>query len=426
MLANTRRLLTLGLSAVLVSTAARAAEIELIVTGGIGINDNILRTEGNESDETVALAGAAFTLSQNSSRIIADVSANAEYRSYLDNSVSNETLATFNGNAEFKIVPRVLSWLVSDNYGRALQDVFSTDNPENRENVNRFSTGPTLQFRINDVFSIGAQAEYANLSFEETEADVDQLSGSVSLTRALSANRSVGFSLTTATVEFDVAADSEFDRDSAFFFLNSRTGKSTLDLNLGFNQVDDVRGDRDGFFARLSLGRQLTQRTSISVQYRNEIGNSSDLFQLLQSGSRDLNDSRDLTGVDNPLDLESLSISLNYVAGRTTLYVDGALAKEDFGSGEVLNRDRYSLGFGASRELGSGWSLSGSANYQNSDFASAGRENEDTRIRLGLGKKLSRKLDANASFEHLERDTNIIGGKSEENVLRVTLSYRAF
>ena len=160
-----------------------AAELEAEVRAGVGVSDNIARTSTMEIDETIATVGFDFAATEQTRRLDLDIRSNVDYLDYVDDTFDAEWVGGLNGLAIFSLIDERLTWEIRDNFGQQLLDPLEVARPGNRENVNFFTTGPTLTSSAGGRNPIVLDARYSRVSYEERPFDNDRLSGRLSVGR---------------------------------------------------------------------------------------------------------------------------------------------------------------------------------------------------------------------------------------------------
>lgn len=413
-----------GFAAPVVAESTLEYQLE---AGGAHTN-NINRGPTDGADENVGILGGALDWTYDSNRVEGAVDATLEHRIYTEDSNDDETLLSLNGAFEFELIERLLSWQVEDTFGQVLQDVFAPDNPQNREDVNVFTTGPIATMALNSNNQLQFVGTYRDVNYEESPQNNDSLSGTLAYQRLISASRTLALNLSSQAVDYDRAIDPDFDRHAATVSFSSETSRSSLELELGTNRVSfgSNRDEVDGSLFRLAFSRDISARLNLSVSADKELSDSGQLFnQFLNARQSNLfgENTANVEAEADALEQRSGSIRLSADQRAGSLYVSASYLDVDFQSSDDQDRDGMTLSIGGNRQLGSGWDLGLSANLNKTDFVD-GREDDNLRVTLTLSKQLTRTLSLNAQIAHTERDSSNAGFSFDEDAGRVTLIWQ--
>ena len=152
------------------SSPLAAAEFDAEFRAGYITTDNILLAPTDEIDENIWTGGLTLDLAEESSRITTDIHVVADYLDY-DQSFESEWIGGINALIDFTLIDEHLNWVIRENFGQRLVNVFETPNPGNRENVNYFTTGPDLRFPIGGQNFIGLEGRYSTVRYRYGLAD---------------------------------------------------------------------------------------------------------------------------------------------------------------------------------------------------------------------------------------------------------------
>ncbi len=123
-------------------------------------------------------------------------------------------------------MPDLLSWSFTDQFGQARRNEFLPDAPDNRQNINNFSTGPTLFMPFGRRVQVNASATYSIRDFEDAARfDSKSIDFQLGLLAFADANRVIwASSAVSRSIEYDNVINSEFDINSYFLTYNARVG----------------------------------------------------------------------------------------------------------------------------------------------------------------------------------------------------------
>ncbi|MEO0366472.1 MAG: hypothetical protein AAF265_13410, partial [Pseudomonadota bacterium] len=335
------------LPALLMHSAWADVDLDYEFIAGVAHTNNIDLNPDDGLDETAGIYGLVLDLEADTRAITADVGINVERRVYTKDTNEDETIGSVVAQFDAALVDRILSWQASNSFGQALIDVFAPDNPENRQDVNVFSTGPVLTLPLNSSNQLQIAAEYRDLNFEDSPQNNDAIMTQLSYSRALNANRTLALNLSNNNVDFDRPEDPDFDLDVASVSLTSSTSRSTLSLEVGANSVDfgNNRDDLTGALIRAAFSRDLSSRLALSFSYDQELSDSGQLFAQFAGNNafgNNINPAVEQTGAADAL--EQRSAVVNLTTTRRTGNVSIGVRYFDFDFDQTNNQDRDGLG----------------------------------------------------------------------------------
>ncbi|MEM6818406.1 MAG: outer membrane beta-barrel protein [Pseudomonadota bacterium] len=415
-----------------VPASAEATVDYAIETGGAHTN-NINRDIEDGLDETAAIVGLDFDLTADTRRIDSTITLDIEQRIYTKDTNDDETLGSFTGSIDFSLVENYLDWRVEDTFGQVLNNVFAPDNPQNREDVNVFTTGPVLSLGLGANNQVSLSALYRDVSFEDSPQNNDGVTGRLSLIRNISRNRNLSINVTNGTVNFDREIDTDFDRRSATVAFSSQTSRSSLNVEIGRNEIifDTDREDRDGTEINVAFQRTLNSRVQFAATYVQQLSDSAQLFQQFLAdrnignfaGDGVGNPATDQNALADPLEQRSGGVTLTLDQRNGSIFASARLFDFDFDESDLQDRDGYQITLGANRNLPGGWRVGLSGSLNQNQFSS-GRDDDNLQVRLNVSKQLTRTLSISSSVAHIERDSNAGGQSFDEDVVRLTLVWQ--
>lgn len=402
-----------------------AAETSVSVRAGGIHSDNVRRTSTAEESETVALVGLDLTWREEEGRLTGDVNASLNFHSYLDDTFDDENYSTAFAQLEFRLVPDRVSWILEDHFGRIIADPYRADTPQNRENINTFSTGPNIEFQFGPRTAIILQGRFVSNAFETSDVDNTVKNGTIAFVRQISPTRAVSFNVTGARVEFDSALiENDFDRQSAYLGIESRTARGNLSLKLGVNEIHDRGDTREGLLSEISWTRELSGMSSFTARFNQRYSEAGELFSLYQGSGRDFNASQDISAIGEPLENQRFELTYNYRKEGNETYVSAIWNDDDFEYTNSYDRQRKGIGAGLSRAIREDWRAGIDVRFEQHDFEDTGSSFDEVVARLLITRSLSPKLEINAGYERFRREGDVVITGYTENRYSVFFTYR--
>ena len=328
----------------LTALQSQAADLAYRLDLGAGYTDNIALTSTGKRDETIATAGLQVSLSQLSRRIDANLVGDLAYYDYLRNTYSSEVVGSFTGGARLAIVPERFVWIFQDNFGQGVRDIFAAVSPNNRENINYFTTGPEFTSRLGGELWARLSAQYSKVSYEVSPFDSDRYSGSLGVFRDLSSASTVSANVRASRVEYDSnLGGANFNQDEAFLQYFTHGGRTTATLDLGYTELKQADTKSKGLLTRLNVTRQISAATKLSLNLGREFSNQGSAFQF-QQGLGGVNlQTQSVTQTTDPFTSKYADVGLDFQRGRTGLGASIGYFDESYSRQTLFDRSRINL-----------------------------------------------------------------------------------
>jgi hypothetical protein len=328
--------------------------VDWSATLGVDYSDNILRTVDNEESTTTAYAGFRINTRMARPRYEASLTSDMSYHEYLDSDLKGEVVGGLDGLLNIGIIPERFLWVTEDHFGQVAADTRAADTPVNRQNINVFSTGPRISLPIGGRTDVQLDGTYSDVYYEDAEdADSTRTRGALSLIRSLTDATSLSLSASTERVELDVDAPAidSYDVEEYFVGYNVTGARTTLNVNLGYNRLDDGIGTYGGTLIRLDLTRKVATRSSIAFQLGREYSDSADVFTRVQSVGGVLPTTPDGSALADPFRSDYAYVSWQTDARRMDFRVFARLREERHERLPLLDRDFSGLDAEVSRRI---------------------------------------------------------------------------
>jgi len=403
----------------LAGSAAYGWEIQAETSAGIGMSDNITRSEDVPIEETMGLAGLNLALTEETPRLTADVRAQFDYLYYADGTFDNELVGGLAATLNFTIVDERLIWLVQETFGQQLVDPLSPSSPGNRENVSYFTTGPTLSLLPGSRNNIQVDLLYSSVNYEVRPADNERLSAALELGRQT--GRDTRLSLVANTTQVDYKSDlaTDFDRHEAFIRYEINGSRNTFAFDLGVTEVDvaDVTGD--GTLVRLNWIRRISVDKTFVLTGGSNYSDQGDIFRFNQSGESDLRNTGDVIPGSAPFTNNFASISYVIDRERTSLNIDLSFSQEDYAGEQQFDRDTYGVNFSFSRDLSERLFAGLNFQYREREFTDLGTADDDLFTSAELGYRFGPSSSVSLQYAYFERSGDTAFVQVQENRLFV-------
>ena len=412
-----------GFMALVVGGQARA-DLAGSVEAGAGYSDNIGRVEDNEVEETIGTVGLDLDWSERTRRIRGDAAVDLSYFEYLDNTYDSEVVGTANGSLALGIVPEVLNWVVADSFGQAQGDPFAPLSPENREDLNYFSTGPDLTLRLGSTGFGRLFGRWSSTTYETSPFDAERTTGGLSLGRRASPRSEFTLNAVTETVEFDEDLNTDFDRDSAFIGWELDASRTSINAQLGYTWLEqETDTDKEGSaLVNVSIIREISASSVLQLTLGQQLGDAGDsLRSQLDTGA--VGGGGQITATSDPFQNRVASLDWRYSRGRGGFSLGASWNEEEYETLNQFDRTRYVYSAAVYRQLASAVDLEIAASLEQEDFDTVNISNDELRVGATLNWRAWRTLGVRLLVERYDRDTSDGIGEYQENRAFLTLAY---
>lgn len=384
-----------------------ALAVEYTVRAGGSYNDNIQRAPDNEEDSSVGIVGLTLANPYESRRLTANIDIDLDHRFYSVEGVDDETVGFATADALLTLIPGFIDWFAEYEFGTVQTDPFGVNRPGNRGNINAWSTGPNFHMELGTVTALELQGRYMETGYEAIDLDNSTLQGNLAVQRSISTNRTVSLNLTADRTEYESAVqETKFDRQSAAIGFDSVAARGTLGLRIGYNEVHDAGRVLDGTMLNVSFTRELTPRSTFSLDYDQRISDAGDLFRRFGEQQRGVEDVIDFTDVSNPVENRRIGAELRLNGRVTNYHINVAVDDMDFDTAESRDRRREQLQMGVSRSFGPAWDVDLVAQLSRNEFDVSEREDDDIGVTASLTRRLTEKLGLRVGYEYASRNSD--------------------
>lgn len=402
-----RGFVAFGLAVTLLAGQARSAELEYGVAVGVGTSDNIRRAPIGEENETILTTGVELGVLREEGRFLADVDVDLTYFEYQDESYDGEVTGSASADLRFLFVPGRFEWIMTENFGQSQLDPFSAITPDNRENVNYFTTGPEFVMRLGTAGSLTLFGRYSATSFEDTNFDDERLLGGLALGRDLTQRSRLSLNATAERVEFDDAtAGSDYDRQSAFLRYDITGARTTIGAEVGYTEIHDGGTTNNSPLFELNVSRELSERAELTFSGGLR---SSDAASALRAGT--------LTGgggisrpdqVSTTDTFETRHATLGWhFAGRRTQFELSIGHEEDrYDSTALFDREWQFFQASASREITPRFHARIAGSLYSSNFSTTNQDDDETQYGIYLSWNIVGRLYVHLDAERFSRDSS--------------------
>ena len=409
---------------------AHAARVDYVLDAGVEYDDNVRLSAVDPIDQRILRAGLGFTASEDTSTIQTRVDGRIEYRDFEDDVYSDSVEGTLAGRLNWIMLPERLNFTVENSLGLEAIDRFDTDSPDNRQQVNVFSAGPTLHFGSAQTLRGQAQLRYIDTQAEVTdEFDSQRLALALRAIKELDASSNLSGNVQKQRVDYDNDLLSrDHDRLDAYLRYERNYAKFDLAVDAGYSQLDFKTGaDRSNPLLRADLGWRPTDRSRFVVSAASEFSDAaSDNLGQIGSDAQipDSIETGDTTVTSSVYEINRLSLAYTFTGTRMSFSVEGRT--EDLDYLDALQPDEEIRGGGVSFDylLQPTLRLGTYADIDRTRYTQAAITDETRRIGVRLVKQWSRHWDTALSYSRYERKSPVFSSNIDQNLVYLSVSYR--
>ncbi len=406
------------------------------LSGTVGWSDNVRGEYVDQVSDTIVGVGLQTRISQERRKFNFGLTADLQYLEYLDDTFDNEVtgLASFEGS--LVLVPEILTFEVNDNFGQTQSAAFAPQTPETRQNVNVFAAGPDIRLEMGDALVLLGSGRYMNERYEVTPADNSRTLAQLGLYHEFSADSALGILGQVSDVDYDDDTSGAYDFKRTEYLARYRLAarRTAIILEGGQSRFSADDGtDRDEVLYRVSLARQLTSRTSLTLAAGRELTDSGSLFVSTVDamepqdgiGGSTIDDlglgSTQLMGTGIVASVDSLIVQYargawRFSTPRTRAYVSADYRKERYIQGVSSDRDVNTLATGIERNLSPALRVGlDVAYYTRESLEEDDVVLRDLSIRLSTFWRVSRRVELSVAAERANRSDSSTGGGFDDN-----------
>lgn len=432
------------------TTQADATQARAVVGIGHGRSDNLGRDgTGERVSSSFNALRLNFLLNRDRPRLLLNFAGDVDFRRYQDvppDSDANDIRGSIDGLAVARLISDTLTWDFRESFGQIRRNVFDVDRPGNREHVTVFSTGPRLNLPLGARSFLTASVQGSQRAYEDSvEYDSDSTVASLGLYRNLSPVSRLGLQLTSNEIDYNAAAQVDFEVDSAYLSYSKELATGGVQISVGGSEITLPGRTQSTQLLRFSWNRDIGGRSNLSVFGGREYTDAGGLFRsgggvsgLNGFGSlggygggglfdvRRLQDSRlsDVLLTSNPLERSNLTVGWRVTGQRTTFFVSAGAWQDRFEVDSSLDNDGTHADLELTREFSPRWSGRIAVRAYRRDFELTSRQQDDVTSYLSTTFELGARAGITAEYRRYSRDSNTVGSTGfDENLYSVFFNY---
>jgi hypothetical protein len=380
-------------------------------------SDNIRRADTGKQSDTMASLGAALNYSYTGSRITGTAVGDLGYVEYLDNTYDSRIAGNFDGRLLWGTSADLLQWEVQDVFGQTKTSALAAATPDNLQNVNVLSTGPTINLNFGET-RVSLDGRYADQSYESGNLDSNRLTGVVAVVRGLSDRSSVSLNAQVDSVKYD-ASIADYDTRQYFVRYQGELGRTRISSDLGYTETEiDGQDPSGGSLIRVNIDRRISASSSLFLSGTTQFTSSADSLHLDRTTVSRTDSEVPLLASD-PFRQREARAGWRMNRSRTSLTVSGSYSEERYEVSTPLNRDLTGVEVQLGRHIAPTLWLRTEASYQKEKFINLGSDSTDLVLSVELNKGLGRRVSGSIRYEYNNRSGN--GGVADYRENRISL-----
>ncbi len=451
------RILAGAIALAMTSFAARAADgtLDYSVYAGLMHSDNVSLSATDPISQNVLIPGINFSYVQAGSAVQANVAGTLEYRDYLGNAFSSQTLVQLSSQVNWTIMPQRLDFTVQDFAGVQPLSTLASDAPNNQQQTNVLTLGPTLHFRVGDTMLGQAELRYVNSDASKNkEFNSSRGEAALRVFKDLSATAQLSLNLESQRVVFaDPAAassafyipgaattDPNYNRNEAFGHYVSKLAQVDVDLALGWSQIAfSSAPDASTALARLTVGWRATPNHHFELTAVHQYSDAAQDMILQQPGQTVFGtDVRQPTAFISPLGIATggsvvdsqvyldrhVEGTYAYSSERLSLSISPQYGHSNYLNNPFFNQSDRGASAAINYRLTPLTTVFGFGNQQSITYSSLDRRDRTTDYGVGLARQETPHWSWRVSLTHLRRSSSVPDNSYSENEIYFGIVYK--
>lgn len=406
------------------SAASTGEGLAFSLSTGASTSDNVRRVPVNEEDGTIAHAGVTLGYETHTRRIDANVDIDAMYDHYIDDTLDDDLVGGIDAQAAFDFVPERFTWTAAENFGQLTSDPFAADTPDNRENINYFTTGPQFVQPLGSTMSLVLSGRFSDTQYEVSNLDNQETGGTLSLERQLSSTGVLSLVADVGSMKFDDAvANTDYDRSEVYLRYKLQGSRTDLSLEGGATSLDIDGETSSGVLAEVNLTRRVSNSARLTFGAGSQFSNSGDLFREGQNNFGVDPSVSDVTGSDDPFERRFVRFAFDFERNRTSLGLSAVTRQESYETETSLDRRVTTWSVYARRTLGPTMQLALFGTLEQEAFDNIDYDEDELRAGTYLDWSFARTLSLRLQYQHFDRDSNTGTSDYTENQASLFLTW---
>ncbi|MCB1630186.1 MAG: hypothetical protein KDI23_00060 [Pseudomonadales bacterium] len=415
-------------SVLLVGISLPAASVELVMEGTVaGIqSDNVSPGSPVRGNASLGVARIGAELRSESRRLSLDVDTDITHYEYFEGDFGSDTLPQISGEATWQLLPERLIWFFREELGQVGGQSFGELRPLVRENVNYFTTGPTLVLPLGGRNSLEVSATYSAVDYSGFDLDSTRYEGTAQLRRRLSERRSLSGVYSYTKIDYrNLPSFDGYDRNVASLRLESTARRGSLLIEGGVSQVSrPMGGEESAPLFNFEIQRQIGAHNTLGFQVSTQSSDAAEAFRdgIGTSISPGGEVASPLTAA--PYVLDSSVLGWSYDATRLAAQFRAAFERERYDDQVIADRDRVGGTFSVRYRWNSRSETAAAVTHERNSSDDPAYNDKNWAFDLSYSHRIVRDLYGTISYTRFERDRDFASASEAENRWMLTLAFR--
>ena len=324
----------LSLLAVLLAGSPVVIALEIVPSVGTGLlyTDNARLSANDEEKDLIVVGYVGAKIDENSGAFRLNAEADLIHLHYTRDTFGDQDYPGLRLTGGYEQVRDRLEWQVQNFFSQQLNDTDEGKTPDNIQNTNVFTFGPSIRFPISGRQTVTVKPQYRNFYYEDVGGNNQQYGLSASWLYGMYPTMGVSLNGSVTDVVYDDGdGDSDYTRSTAHAGLSGTRARSVYSLHLGGTHISPDKSDStSGFSGNLSWLYNLTGHSSARAYFSSELTGTGNLLLNSQTNP----DDGDFSNVQNSRD-----VVRNNIVRLTYRREDATLNTEVWGEFRDLNYD---------------------------------------------------------------------------------------
>ena len=400
-----------------------ALDIEPGVGVGLQYTDNAALTADDEDSDWIALGYVGANIEQSSGPLQANATASLNYQNYTQNTFSDKVYFNLGATADWEMVRNRLDWQLQNFFTQRPVDSTDPDTPDNAQNTNVFTFGPTILFPLSGRQTVTVSPTYRNFYYQDSDTDNQQYSLTANWFYQMYRLTGVGLDGGVTRVDYDdEQRNPNYIASNIHFVVSTRRARSDFDINLGATNINRDRFEnQSGFTGNLSWLVRLTGHSQVRTYIASELTDSNNGLLNASVNPDDGDFSNEQISGDV---LRNSIIRLEYLRQDATLNsrLWGELRDEDYKEAPD-DREVQSVGAELNYPVTALLSSGVSVRYKRTKLTEDNRTDKRYEVGGNIGYQLSRKLRSVFDLQYRKKDSTLDTDEYSEMSAFVSLVY---
>jgi hypothetical protein len=431
---STKLAVAIALALAIAPHVASAAQLDYSLYTGIEHSNNINQASSNPLSQNVLIPGVNFTFLQEGSTVQANVAGDLEYRDYLGSRFSNQAQAQLAGQVNWTMMPERLDFTVQDFAGVQPVDRLASNSPDNQQQTNVFTIGPTLHFGMGSTLRGQAELRYIGSYAQKTkDFNSNRSQGAVRVFKELSATDVLSLNVESQHIDFTHGGNSpNYDRNQLFGRYTRKLVHFNVDVSVGWSQLDFDRADTSKVsspLTKVTLDWLPTQRSVFTfTAVRQYSDAASDMTtqqpsQLIEG--TDTGISMGNAVIDSQVYLDRRAeLTYSFTGERLTVSVSPLYRKLDYVNGSNFNQTGRGGSATIDYRLRPTLTLSAFGTHENLIYNTLDRRDRNMNYGLSLAHQWTPHWMWRASVSQQRRDSTAADQSFHENQIYLGIIYK--